>query len=137
MSNDIDVEKLALEKFGTILVNGKEILDADTKGIKEICIAYHKAMCEQAEPVGFTITGKLGDRCSFKSTTVKKGDKVYTAPQDQSAEIERLKAREKRVLFELKEALKRPVDGMYVYQINKFAFEKIIKEIEAENENDD
>ncbi len=32
------------------------------------------------EPVEFTITGKLGDRCSFKSTEIKKGDKVYTNP---------------------------------------------------------
>ncbi|CAB4133169.1 hypothetical protein UFOVP250_53 [uncultured Caudovirales phage] len=44
-------------------------------------ISFVEALEQPAqEPVGFTITGKLGDRCSFKSTTIKKGDKVYTHP---------------------------------------------------------
>jgi len=32
------------------------------------------------EPVGFVVTAKLGEHCGFKSTIVKKGDKVYTHP---------------------------------------------------------
>lgn len=35
---------------------------------------------QAAEPVGFVVSGKFGDRCSFRSLTVKKGDTVYTAP---------------------------------------------------------
>jgi len=36
---------------------------------------------EVSEPVGYKVTGKLGERCSFKSSEVKKGDIIYTTPQ--------------------------------------------------------
>lgn len=32
------------------------------------------------EPVAYTVTSKLGHHCGFRSTTVKKGDKLYTHP---------------------------------------------------------
>ena len=52
---------------------------------------------EVSEPVGYKVTGKLGERCSFKSSEVKKGDIIYTTPQpsriaELEAEIARLKA---------------------------------------------
>lgn len=52
---------------------------------------------EVSEPVGYKVTGKLGERCSFKSNEVKKGDIIYTTPQpsriaELEAEIARLKA---------------------------------------------
>ena len=52
---------------------------------------------EVSEPVGYKVTGKLGERCSFKSSEVKKGDIIYTSPQpnrvaELEAEIARLKA---------------------------------------------
>jgi hypothetical protein len=43
--------------------------------------ACKKALKQPAqEPVGFVVTSKLGEHCGFKSTTVKKGDKIYTHP---------------------------------------------------------
>ena len=47
---------------------------------------------EVSEPVGYKVTGKLGERCSFKSNEVKKGDIIYTSPPDQSAKIAELEA---------------------------------------------
>jgi len=47
---------------------------------------------EVSEPVGYKVTGKLGERCSFKSSEVKKGDIIYTSPLDQSAKIAELEA---------------------------------------------
>ena len=52
---------------------------------------------EVSEPVGYKVTGKLGERCSFKSSEVKKGDIIYTSPQlsrvaELEAEIARLNA---------------------------------------------
>jgi len=35
---------------------------------------------------GFVVTSKLGDICQFRSTTVRKGDTVYTAPQPTQAQ---------------------------------------------------
>jgi len=35
---------------------------------------------EQQDPSAYKITGKLGDICHFKSTSVRKGDVVYTVP---------------------------------------------------------
>ena len=47
---------------------------------------------EVSEPVGYKVTGKLGERCSFKSNEVKKGDIIYTSPPNQSAKIAELEA---------------------------------------------
>ena len=45
---------------------------------------------EQGEPVAITITGKLGNIYSFTGDySLKKGDKVYTTPQQRTTEPER------------------------------------------------
>ena len=75
-----------------ITVSRKEIEDAiDTlyietfsgepyiAGTRNILALLDKA--EVSEPVGYKVTGKLGERCSFKSSEVKKGDIIYTSPQ--------------------------------------------------------
>ena len=91
-----------------IIISRKEIEDAiDTlyietfsgepyiAGTRKILALLDKA--EVSEPVGYKVTGKLGERCSFKSNEVKKGDIIYTSPQpsriaELEAEIARLKA---------------------------------------------
>ena len=60
---------------------------------------------EVSEPVGYKVTGKLGERCSFKSSEVKKGDIIYTSPPDQSAKIAELEseiARLKAIIEDMK-----------------------------------
>jgi hypothetical protein len=44
-----------------------------------------RAALAQQEPIAHTVTGKLGDICHFRSTSVRKGDKVYTAPHHPKA----------------------------------------------------
>lgn len=39
------------------------------------------AELESVEPVGYAVTGKLGERCSFRAIDVNKGDMVFTSPQ--------------------------------------------------------
>ena len=91
-----------------IIISRKEIEDAiDTlyietfsgepyiAGTRKILALLDKA--EVSELVGYKVTGKLGERCSFKSSEVKKGDIIYTTPQpsritELEAEIARLKA---------------------------------------------
>ena len=86
-----------------IIISRKEIEDAiDTlyietfsgepyiAGTRKILALLDKA--EVSEPVGYKVTGKLGERCSFKSSEVKKGDIIYTSPPDQSAKIAELEA---------------------------------------------
>ena len=64
-----------------------------------ITVSDLRALLDKAkvsEPDGYKVTGKLGERCSFKSSEVKKGDIIYTTPQpsriaELEAEIARLK----------------------------------------------
>lgn len=54
------------------------------------CEAWPECACAAAtqqkqEPIAHTVTGKLGDICHFRSTSVRKGDKVYTAPHHSKA----------------------------------------------------
>ena len=86
-----------------IIISRKEIEDAiDTlyietfsgepyiAGTRKILALLDKA--EVSETVGYKVTGKLGERCSFKSNEVKKGDIIYTSPHNQSAKIAELEA---------------------------------------------
>lgn len=91
-----------------IIISRKEIEDAiDTlyietfsgepyiAGTRKILALLDKA--EVSEPVGYKVTGKLGERCSFKSNEVKKGDIIYTSTPDQSAKIVELEAEIERL----------------------------------------
>ena len=91
-----------------IIISRKEIEDAiDTlyietfsgepyiAGTRKILALLDKA--EVSEPVGYKVTGKLGERCSFKSSEVKKGDIIYTSPHNQSAKIAELEAEIERL----------------------------------------
>ena len=53
------------------------------RGHEDYCeLAAALAELEKQEPDGCVITGKLGERCSFHSTDVKKGDTVYTSQRE-------------------------------------------------------
>lgn len=77
----IDIEKMAKENgFVTHLADDCECY-ADYDTLKDFAEAYHKAMREQSQDVGFVVSSKFGEMCMFKSTETKKGDMVYTTPQ--------------------------------------------------------
>jgi len=44
------------------------------------CVGGKCERCAVQEPVAYKVTSKLGEYCGFKSSAVKKGDLIYTAP---------------------------------------------------------
>ena len=73
----------ALEQSETLVpYEGFGMLRREAERKHEAAMAALKAALEQPEqePVAHTVTGKLGDICHFRSTSVRKGDTVYTTP---------------------------------------------------------
>lgn len=84
-------EKLA-EKHAR--VHSGRVYFYDFDELKNFAEAYHKAKCEQAEPVAWMeIKGNDGlkEISVWQEPVSDKSIPLYTAPKDQSAEIERLK----------------------------------------------
>lgn len=87
-----DIEEL----FGSIdepkyysHINPNTFMDGVSATVNAIRALLGKAEVVSGEAVGYKVTGKLGERCSFKSNEVKKGDIVYTTPQpSRIAELE-------------------------------------------------
>lgn len=107
MNSEIDIEKLAEAMlYGT---SRSRNYYGNTDELEQFAEAYHKAKCEQSEPFGIWHVADDPDECDFflykdSGDVLEKGDiYLYDTPPDQTAEIERLKAREARLL----EALKR------------------------------
>lgn len=58
-----------------------EAIEWDRALQKERALSIPTAAAQPpVEPVAHRVTGKLGDMCSFHSSSVRKGDLVYTAP---------------------------------------------------------
>ena len=85
MTDKIIISRKEIERIVKQLQNMNVSIAQSTDDLRAL---LDKA--EVSEPVGYKVTGKLGERCSFKSSEVKKGDIIYTAPPDQSAKIAEL-----------------------------------------------
>jgi hypothetical protein len=116
----IDIENLA-DDCGLKEVNYIQL--------KQFAEAYHKAKCEQAEPVAET-AGNSVKWLHKRLSNLPCGIKLYKAPPDQTAEIERLKVRERKLVEVVKVVLHISDRTHEAWDVTK----EIIKEIEAENE---
>lgn len=82
--SDAEIEALAIEYeafgFGSSDAKGLTTHGFDPDGLSKFVQAVLDRWGAQPamEPVGI-ITGKLGDICCFRSSTVRKGDAVYAA----------------------------------------------------------
>ena len=87
MTDKIIISRKEIERIVKQLQNMNVSIAQSTDDLRAL---LDKA--EVSEPVGYKVTGKLGERCSFKSNEVKKGDIIYTSPPNQSAKIAELEA---------------------------------------------
>lgn len=106
MSNEVDIETIVRECAKKALGDDYDpegsLPPKELHAIQEICEAYHKAKCEQSEAVRYEYLDDDGNWRVTVKTVFEQIDSqgakcraLYTTPPDQSAEIERLKAREK------------------------------------------
>ena len=92
MTDKIIISRKEIERIVKQLQNMNVSIAQSTDELRALLVK-----AEVSEPVGYKVTGKLGERCSFKSSEVKKGDIIYTSPQpsrisELEAEIARLNA---------------------------------------------
>ena len=127
----IDIEKFADEFFEFPDESNKQYVTYISA--KLFAEAYHKAKCEQSEDVARVQYDMSVEWNPKLKEDLPAGTKLYTTQPDQSSEIERLKAREARLL----EAAKK-FEDLYDYtgdDLVCFAaghLYNVIKEIESE-----
>lgn len=128
--------ELAIDTLKHCLLHIDERYTGDIHKVNLTIQTCKKALEQQAEPVGFVDEadeGIFGDvQNGIAEGRCNVGDYLYTAPHDQTAEIERLKERQDRILEALN-VIRNPESSELDKKLACQDANVIIKEIEAEN----